>query len=181
MRTLLTYITALSIAALTWGVQPATAAAKKKAPVKKSQAKSATKKPGATAKAGAAEKGKATVKSGSAVHTASGKKAGKRSSKKTPVKSATWRNRQAAPSPERYREIQDALVAKGYLSADEATGEWNQASAAALKRFQQEQNIDSNGKINSLSLIALGLGPKHEIGSTKPAEGGNTPTDPNGR
>ena len=30
------------------------------------------------------------------------------------------------------------------------------------------QNLDSTGKINSLSLIALGLGPKHETAAPKP-------------
>jgi hypothetical protein len=54
------------------------------------------------------------------------------------------------------------LASKGYLSAEEATGSWNAASVEALKRFQAEQNIDGSGKINSLSLIALGLGPKRE-------------------
>jgi hypothetical protein len=67
-----------------------------------------------------------------------------------------------APAPERYKEIQDALVAKGYLSPGDATGAWSPASTEALKKFQGEQNLDSSGKINSLSLIALGLGPKHD-------------------
>jgi Putative peptidoglycan binding domain len=74
----------------------------------------------------------------------------------------TWRNRQLTPTPERYKEIQDALVAKGYLGADDANGKWGSSSTEALKRFQAEQNIEANGKINSLSLIALGLGPKRE-------------------
>jgi len=40
---------------------------------------------------------------------------------------------------------------------------------AALKRFQDEQKIDGAGKINSLSLIALGLGPKREnLATAKP-------------
>jgi hypothetical protein len=85
------------------------------------------------------------------------------SHKKTPAKPAvTWRNRQLQPTPERYKEIQQALLAKGYLQPEQATGVWNQNSADALKQFQVAQNIDSSGKINSLSLIALGLGPKHE-------------------
>jgi hypothetical protein len=111
------------------------------------------------------------------VHTAAGKK----SAKKVPIKRTTWRNRQASPSSDRYREIQNALVAKGYLPADAATGAWDQGSADALKKFQSEQNLDSNGKINSLSLIALGLGPRHENNSTKPVEGGNAPPDPSSR
>ncbi len=74
----------------------------------------------------------------------------------------TWRNRQVAPTPERYREIQEALAARGYLTPEEAGNSWNQSSVEALKRFQEEQNIEASGKINSLSLIALGLGPKRD-------------------
>jgi hypothetical protein len=36
--------------------------------------------------------------------------------KRTPARpGVTWRNRQLQPTPERYREIQQALLAKGYL------------------------------------------------------------------
>lgn len=91
----------------------------------------------------------------------------------------TWRNRQTVPTPERYREIQNALAARGYLAPEAATGTWDQTSTDALKRFQAEQNLESTGKINSLSLIALGLGPKHDAASlAKPAEGGNGQADP---
>jgi len=75
---------------------------------------------------------------------------------------ATRTRTQAIPTPERYKEIQQALAAKGYLPPDQATGQWNDASVDALKRFQADQKIDSNGRINSMSPIALGLGPKHE-------------------
>jgi hypothetical protein len=89
--------------------------------------------------------------------------------KKTSAKPAvTWRNRQLQPTPERYKEIQQALLAKGYLQPEQATGVWDQNSAGALKQFQATQNIDASGKINSLSLIALGLGPKHEDTLPKP-------------
>jgi hypothetical protein len=97
------------------------------------------------------------------------------SSKKSPSKkgatkkpAVTWRNRQLTPSADRYREIQSALAAKGYMKPEDATGTWNQDSVDALKRFQQDQKIDSSGKVNSLSLIALGLGPKHETAATPP-------------
>jgi hypothetical protein len=73
-----------------------------------------------------------------------------------------------APAPERYKEIQDALVTKGYMSPEDANGAWSPASTEALKKFQGEQNLDSTGKINSLSLIALGLGPKHDSAAVKP-------------
>lgn len=74
----------------------------------------------------------------------------------------TWRSRQAVPSPERYKEIQEALASKGYLPQDQANGAWTDSSADALRRFQTDQNITATGKINSLSLIALGLGPRHD-------------------
>ena len=91
--------------------------------------------------------------------------------KKAPVKRTTWRNRQLAPTTERYKEIQGALAAKGYLKPEDASGSWNRASVDALAKFQSEQNLGSStGKINSLSLIALGLGPKHDTApaSVKP-------------
>lgn len=155
MRTILTFAAAMAMAALTWGAGPSTTTppAKKKAPARKTGAASAARKPltkkpasGATATAAA------------------------RHGKKGPVKSSTtWRNRQTAPTSDRYKEIQAALVDKGYLPSEEATGTWNPASADALKKFQAEQNLDSNGKINSLSLIALGLGPRHDAPPARPS------------
>lgn len=102
--------------------------------------------------------------------TASTRTAASKRGKKGPVRrsTTTWRNRQLAPTPERYKEIQQALVAKGYLSAEEANGKWSDSSTEALKKFQTDQNLDGNGKINSLSLIALGLGPKRDTSPAKP-------------
>jgi peptidoglycan hydrolase-like protein with peptidoglycan-binding domain len=71
----------------------------------------------------------------------------------------SWRRGQQTPTPERYQEIQQALVAKGYLEGP-ATGDWGANSAEALRRFQQDQHLEATGKLNSLSLIALGLGPR---------------------
>ena len=88
---------------------------------------------------------------------------------KAPVRrAAAWRTRQMAPTPDRYKQIQEALATKGYLRPEDATGVWSQTSTDALKKFQAEQNIESSGKINSLSLIALGLGPKHDTAAVKP-------------
>lgn len=66
--------------------------------------------------------------------------------------------RQAAPTNERYREIQEALATKGYLSS-QPNGVWDQSSQEAMKKFQSDQKLDSNGKLTSRSIIALGLGP----------------------
>ena len=58
-------------------------------------------------------------------------------------------------------EIQQALIEKHYLNGP-ATGVWGPESVDALKHFQQDQTLEPTGKLNSLSLIALGLGPKRE-------------------
>jgi peptidoglycan hydrolase-like protein with peptidoglycan-binding domain len=63
------------------------------------------------------------------------------------------------PTQDRYREIQQALAEKGYLKS-EPTGVWGADSVDALKQFQAEQSIPTTGKLNSRSIIGLGLGPK---------------------
>lgn len=80
---------------------------------------------------------------------------------KKPTSRITRPNRQFTPTPERYQQIEEALFRRGYLSSDQVNGQWNDRSAAALKKFQADQNLVASGKIDSLSLIALGLGPKH--------------------
>jgi peptidoglycan hydrolase-like protein with peptidoglycan-binding domain len=95
-------------------------------------------------------------------HTVAKRKPATHIAKKAPVRSAPakWHPGQAAPTPERYKEIQEALAKKGYLHG-EASGVWNEDSADALRRFQQDQNLQASGKLDSLSIIALGLGPKY--------------------
>jgi peptidoglycan hydrolase-like protein with peptidoglycan-binding domain len=66
---------------------------------------------------------------------------------------------QQQPAPERYKEIQQALADKGYFSGS-PDGVWGGTSTDALKRFQHDQNLNEDGKLDSLSIIALGLGPK---------------------
>ncbi len=134
------------------GMLAAEAAASKKKTSKKKT--TASRKPTATKK-----KTASTAKKGS---TSSKKRATASRRGKKGSRSTTWRNRQTLPTPERYKEIQEALAAKGYLPKEAATGEWNGGSIDALKRFQTEQNLQPTGKIDSLSLIALGLGPKRD-------------------
>ncbi len=82
----------------------------------------------------------------------------KRSSKTSKPAIATRRYVQQQPTLDRYREIQQSLADKGYFSGP-VDGNWGPASVDALKRFQREQSLPDDGKIGSLSLIALGLGP----------------------
>lgn len=176
-----------AMAFLAWGADTTTAPVKKtqgqktsvqSTLVKKSSPKTvvAGNKPSTGVAAPAARKSTSSNKTPASRTTASRTPASKTSSSRTsatarrggrpaPVTRVTWRNRQMAPSTDRYREIQNALVAKGYLKPEDASGAWNQASVDGLKKFQSEQNLESTGKINSLSLIALGLGPKHETAS----------------
>lgn len=76
--------------------------------------------------------------------------------------SAPRRSGQSAPTSDRYKEIQQALQAKGYYNGP-VDGQWTSDSVSALQKFQQDQNLKPDGKLDSLSLIALGLGPKHEL------------------
>lgn len=71
--------------------------------------------------------------------------------------------RQSTPDRDRIIEIQQALTERGYPV--EPTGAWDPQSVAALKLFQEEhaiKNLSGRGKLDPLTLIALGLGPKHE-------------------
>jgi len=99
-----------------------------------------------------------TVKKKTTTAKASTKSTSKRPVKKTPV--AVHRAPQQ-PSQERYKEIQQALASRGYFKT-EPDGNWGPASMEALKRFQHDQKLVEDGKIGSLSLIALGLGPKRD-------------------
>jgi peptidoglycan hydrolase-like protein with peptidoglycan-binding domain len=88
-------------------------------------------------------------------------------SKRPPVTARHYAPQQ--PSAERYKEIQQALLSKGYFKT-EPDGNWGPASVDALKHFQHDQNLVEDGKIGSLSLIALGLGPKRESEPSKTVE-----------
>ncbi|MBL8227439.1 MAG: peptidoglycan-binding protein [Bryobacterales bacterium] len=143
---------------------PAKAAAKKAAPAASSR-KSATakqttkssqsKSSGKTVAGKAPAKGKTTRRSTSARNSKYSRR-----SRTTVARSYTPVQQQ--PSPDRYREIQQALIERGYLQGD-ATGQWSNDSTDALRRFQQDQKLEASGKLDSLSLIALGLGPKRTV------------------
>lgn len=68
---------------------------------------------------------------------------------------------QLHPDPDRYRQIQQALAARGYFKGT-VSGEWNDDSVEALKHFQVDQKLDGDGKIDALTLKGLGLGAKHD-------------------
>jgi len=103
-----------------------------------------------------------------------GKSTNKTKKKSTPA--SQWK-RQTAPTPDRYREIQQALIAKGYLKS-EATGVWDAQSSDALLQFQADHNLSPTGKISSASLIGLGLGSKTSAPPPALAAGTPSATEP---
>jgi hypothetical protein len=163
MRTILCWAGIIALAALAWSADDTPPAKKKATSPQKTVTKPA---------ASAAKKKAAPSKTGVSKAATQATPASRRGKKGPPAKRVTWRNRQLAPTPQRYKEIQAALAAKGYLKPEDANGAWNQASVDALKKFQAGQNLDSTGKINSLSLIALGLGPRRETAAPKPPADG---------
>src|SRR5271155_389135 len=68
---------------------------------------------------------KAAPKTAPAAKAAASKKgkSAKSSKKPSTAAAASWRNRQMEPTPERYKEIQQALSDKGYLKS-EPNGVW---------------------------------------------------------
>jgi peptidoglycan hydrolase-like protein with peptidoglycan-binding domain len=121
-------------------------------------------------KASAAKASKS--KGASSARTTAGKKAASSGKKSATAKQASTRYRrstQREPAPERYQEIQQSLADKGYFSGP-VNGTWGADSVAALKRFQRDQNIGDDGKLGSLSLIALGLGPRRGTPAAASAE-----------
>lgn len=147
---------ALSIAALALGFSLTWAAA---APKKKAASPSSSKAPAAKKAAPKATARRytppAAARGRAATTYARGRTRG-RSPQPVPVRRYYG---QQSPTTDRYLEIQQALVTRGYLTTP-PSGTWDPATVDALKRFQEEQNLPPTGKITSLSLIALGLGPK---------------------
>jgi peptidoglycan hydrolase-like protein with peptidoglycan-binding domain len=146
---------------------------------KKKAAPKSTKGPVAHAAhaAPAAVKSKAGTAKSSAVRAGTSKSTAKAGTKSKRAVVARRPPVQMQPSTDRYKEIQQALADKGYFRGT-PDGTWGSESVDALKRFQKDQNLDPDGKIGSLSLMALGLGPKRGVASAQSAPTGSEPVDP---
>ncbi len=154
---------------------PAKTTAAKGAPVKSTAPKSSPVRSAATRTAVSKT---AASKAVSKVNTkAVSSKTANGKSKKVPAPRGPIAQQQ--PTVDRYREIQQALADKGYFSGM-PDGNWGAESAEALKRFQREQNLEADGKIGALSLMALGLGPRRGTASAQAAgpPDGAIPVDP---
>ena len=80
---------------------------------------------------------------------------GKSKSKRAPARARG----QLRPTSERYKQIEQALAAKGYLG-EEPSGKWGPGSVEALRAFQSDHQLPPTGKLDALSLTQLGLGPR---------------------
>lgn len=96
-------------------------------------------------------------------------------SSKAPKKKPARARAQMAPAGERIREIQAALVQKGFYDG-EPNGKWDARSVEAMKKFQAANGLTETGKFDAKSLQKLGLGsdvagaaaPRPPANETKP-------------
>jgi len=99
--------------------------------------------------------------SGASTHTKTTGAAVGRKSSKSGRSSSRKRSRrekgQAAPTADRIGEIQAALVKDGSYNGV-PTGKWDDATAAALKKYQSAHGLSATGKLDALTLQKLGLG-----------------------
>ncbi len=76
-------------------------------------------------------------------------------------KLAAKKRGQQAIDSDRAREIQEALIRERYIEG-EPTGSWDDATQAAMQRYQADQGWQSKTTPDSRALIKLGLGPSHD-------------------
>lgn len=86
------------------------------------------------------------------------KTSGKRISRGKSSHHSTRERAQRAPTPQRVREIQSALAKSGYYSGT-PTGKWDAGTVAAMKKYQQANDLPASGRIEARTLQKLGLGP----------------------
>jgi len=89
-------------------------------------------------------------------HTAAGTSK-KSSSKPSSKKKSKKVKGQAAPTPERITEIQEALARKGALDGT-PSGKWDDSTTEAVRKFQTSNGLNPSGKLDALTLQKLGLG-----------------------
>jgi peptidoglycan hydrolase-like protein with peptidoglycan-binding domain len=87
--------------------------------------------------------------------TGTGKKSGKAG--KSSSRTSKRVKGQAAPTPDRINEIQDALTKKGAYTGT-PSGKWDDSTVEAMKKFQSTHGLNPSGKMDALTLQKLGLG-----------------------
>jgi hypothetical protein len=95
--------------------------------------------------------------SGSSAGKSSTKNVSSKSHKSSKSSKSRQPRGQAAPTPERISEIQDALAKRGMYSGS-SSGKLDDSTADALKKFQASNHLNPNGKLDAPTLQKLGLG-----------------------
>jgi peptidoglycan hydrolase-like protein with peptidoglycan-binding domain len=101
----------------------------------------------------AAPAGKASLAAKPSFRTAASRKTSVRKTARAPLPHG-----QQHPTQERYKQIEEALAARGYLHTA-PDGRWGPDSVEALRNFQAEHQLSPTGRLDAQSLIQLGLGP----------------------
>jgi hypothetical protein len=78
--------------------------------------------------------------------------------------------RHVSISPERAKEIQQALVKAGYMHS--VSGHWDSTSIEAMRRYQAAHHWQTRHVPDSRALIALGLGPHYDHLANAAAQSG---------
>lgn len=143
---------ALSLILVSAGATPLAEEAAKKSTVKKPTSK--------VNKSSTSKKSAASNKQSPSKTTPQGKRSpsGSRRGRSAARKKAAPRGQQR-PTAERYREIEEALAARGYL-LEEPSGKWGPNAVEALRNFQADHDLSPTGRLDALCLTQLGLGPK---------------------
>lgn len=81
---------------------------------------------------------------------------------------------QKAPTADRISEIQQALSKDGSY-AGTPSGQWDDATVAAMKKFQAAHDLNPSGRLDALTLQKLGLG-SDTAGVAPPAPAPGTST-----
>jgi len=97
---------------------------------------------------------KSSAKSSGKNSTSAAKKA---SGKSSTSKKARKQPGQKAPTADRVIEIQAALAKDGSFQGS-PSGKWDDATAAAMRRFQGSHGLNPSGKLDAPTLQRLGLG-----------------------
>jgi peptidoglycan hydrolase-like protein with peptidoglycan-binding domain len=118
--------------------------------------------PAVAAQSNVAQSKKPAHKSSGAAATRSTKSAATMKSAKSSSRTSSRRKSkkakgQAAPTPERISEIQEALAKKGVF-AGTPTGKWDDSTVEAMQEFQSSNGLNPTGKLDAPTLQKLGLG-----------------------
>jgi len=172
LRVARTVLTIICTALLCLGVAYSGSAAKtsKTNPSKTKSTKKASGKSSPSGKSAASKSSSAKKSSGKKGSTAAKGTSKKSVAGKRGVTAKAVPRGQQSPSTDRITEIQKALIERGY-GKGEPTGTWGPDSAEALRKFQEDNKINPTGKLNSMSLIHLGLGPKRDTIAQRKTEG----------